>query len=97
MQQGFLNRGIIESRELPPNTPRWDGARSSAGMAIRIGNALRRPFRRCPGSQATEVQIAGVLHNTRPIEGVQEDVVELLTPSRAWCSKLHNRRRRCSI
>jgi len=35
-------------------------------------------FRRCPDFAATEVQIAGVLHEYSTIEGVQEDVVDIL-------------------
>src|SRR5260370_22887122 len=44
-----------------------------------------------PGFAATEVQIAGVLHEYSPIEGVQEDVVDILLNLKGVVLKLHNR------
>lgn len=49
------------------------------GFGHTIGNALRRILISCmPGSVITEVSIDGVLHEYSTIEGVQEDVVNIL-------------------
>ncbi len=49
------------------------------GFGHTLGNALRRILlSSIPGSAVTEVQIAGVVHEYTSIEGVQEDVVEIL-------------------
>ncbi|SVE08369.1 uncharacterized protein METZ01_LOCUS461223, partial [marine metagenome] len=49
------------------------------GFGYTLGNALRRVLlSSLPGYAITEVQIDGVLHEYTTIEGVQEDVVEIL-------------------
>ena len=49
------------------------------GFGHTLGNALRRVLlSSMPGSAVTEVDIDGVLHEYTSIEGVQEDVVEVL-------------------
>ncbi|MGV6817205.1 MAG: DNA-directed RNA polymerase subunit alpha [Thiotrichales bacterium] len=49
------------------------------GFGHTLGNALRRILlSSIPGCAITEAQIAGVLHEYTSIEGVQEDVVEIL-------------------
>jgi len=49
------------------------------GFGYTLGNALRRVLlSSLPGSAITEVQIDGVLHEYTTIDGVQEDVVEIL-------------------
>jgi len=49
------------------------------GFGHTLGNALRRILlSSIPGSAVTEVQITGVVHEYTSIEGVQEDVVEIL-------------------
>ena len=48
----------------------------------------------CPrwwGYAATEVTIAGVLHEYSSIDGVQEDVVSILLNLKGVVFKLHNR------
>jgi DNA-directed RNA polymerase subunit alpha len=45
-----------------------------------------------PGSAVTEVKIAGVLHEYSSIDGVQEDVVEILLNLKGLVLKLHNAR-----
>jgi DNA-directed RNA polymerase subunit alpha len=44
-----------------------------------------------PGFAATEVTIAGVLHEYSSIDGVQEDVVNILLNLKGVVFKLHNR------
>ena len=49
------------------------------GFGYTLGNALRRVLlSSLPGSAITEVQIEGVLHEYTTIDGIQEDVVEIL-------------------
>ena len=49
------------------------------GFGHTLGNALRRVLlSSMPGCAVTEVEIEGVLHEYTSIEGVQEDVVEIL-------------------
>ena len=49
------------------------------GFGHALGNALRRILlSSMPGCAVTEVEIDGVLHEYSAIEGVQEDVIEIL-------------------
>ena len=49
------------------------------GFGHTLGNALRRVLlSSMPGAAITEVEIEGVLHEYTSIEGVQEDVVDIL-------------------
>ena len=49
------------------------------GFGYTLGNAMRRVLlSSLPGSAITEVRIDGVLHEYTTIDGVQEDVVEIL-------------------
>jgi DNA-directed RNA polymerase subunit alpha len=62
------------------------------GYGHTLGNALRRVLlSSMPGFAATEVQISGVLHEYSTIEGVQEDVVDILLNLKGVVLKLHNR------
>jgi DNA-directed RNA polymerase subunit alpha len=52
---------------------------SERGYGHTLGNALRRILlSSMPGFAPTEVKISGVLHEYSTIDGVQEDVVDLL-------------------
>ena len=49
------------------------------GFGHTLGNALRRILlSSMPGCAVVEVEIDGVLHEYSAIEGVQEDVIEIL-------------------
>src|SRR3989442_11343897 len=62
------------------------------GYGQPLGNALGRGLlSSMPGFAATEVQIAGVLHEYSTIDGVQEDVVDILLNLKGIVLKLHNR------
>ena len=61
------------------------------GYGHTLGNALRRILlSSMPGFAPTEVKIAGVLHEYSSIDGVQEDVVEILLNLKGLVLKLHN-------
>ncbi len=63
------------------------------GYGHTLGNALRRILlSSMPGFAVTEVKIAGVLHEYSSIDGVQEDVVEILLNLKGLVLKLHGAR-----
>ena len=62
------------------------------GFGHTLGNALRRVLlSSMPGSAVTEVDIDGVLHEYSSIEGVQEDVVEILLNLKDLAISMHTR------
>jgi DNA-directed RNA polymerase subunit alpha len=62
------------------------------GFGYTLGNALRRILlSSMPGSAVTEVKIEGVLHEYSTIEGVQEDVIEILLNLKSLALTLHGR------
>lgn len=62
------------------------------GYGHTLGSALRRILlSSLPGAAVTEVEIDGVLHEYSAIEGVQEDVIEILLNLKNLAIKLHNR------
>lgn len=62
------------------------------GFGHTLGNALRRVLlSSMPGFAITEVQIEGVLHEYTAIEGVQEDVVDILLNLKNVAVRLHAR------
>jgi DNA-directed RNA polymerase subunit alpha len=62
------------------------------GYGHTLGNALRRILlSSMPGYAPTEVKISGVLHEYSTIEGVQEDVVDILLNLKGLVLKLHSR------
>ncbi len=76
---GFLKPRIIDVEALGPFHARVLMEPFERGYGHTLGNALRRVLlSSMPGFAATEVQIAGVLHEYSTIEGVQEDVVDIL-------------------
>ena len=59
-----------------------------------MGNALRRVLlSSMPGAAIVEAEIEGVLHEYTSIEGVQEDVVEVLLNLKAVAIRMHSRDR----
>jgi DNA-directed RNA polymerase subunit alpha len=61
------------------------------GYGHTLGNALRRILlSSMPGSAITEVEIEGVLHEYSAIEGVQEDVIEILLNLKGVAIILHD-------
>ncbi len=64
------------------------------GFGHTLGNALRRVLlSSMPGCAVTQVDIDGVLHEYTSIEGVQEDVVEILLNLKELAIKMHARDR----
>ncbi|BAU49882.1 DNA-directed RNA polymerase subunit alpha [Sulfurifustis variabilis] len=62
------------------------------GFGYTLGNALRRILlSSMPGAAITEVKIDGVLHEYSTIEGVQEDVIEILLNLKSLALTMHGR------
>ncbi|MDH4125999.1 MAG: DNA-directed RNA polymerase subunit alpha [Gammaproteobacteria bacterium] len=62
------------------------------GFGHTLGNALRRILlSSMPGAAITEVEIEGVLHEYTSIEGVQEDVVDILLNLKQVAVRMHSR------
>lgn len=62
------------------------------GFGYTLGNALRRVLlSSIPGCAITEVEIDGVLHEYTTIEGMQEDVLELLLNLKDVAIQMHGR------
>jgi DNA-directed RNA polymerase subunit alpha len=60
------------------------------GFGHTLGNALRRVLlSSMTGSAVTEVQIEGVLHEYTTVEGVQEDVTDILLNLKGLAIKMH--------
>lgn len=62
------------------------------GFGHTLGNALRRILlSSMPGCAVVEVEIDGVLHEYSALEGVQEDVIEILLNLKGLAVKMHER------
>ncbi|MCC2656873.1 MAG: DNA-directed polymerase subunit alpha [Panacagrimonas sp.] len=81
--QGFVTE-LLKPREIKvevisPNRARVAMEPLERGFGHTLGNALRRILlSSIPGAAVTEVQIEGVVHEYSAIEGVQEDVIDIL-------------------
>lgn len=75
----FLKPRSITVNEMRQNHAKITLEPLERGFGHTLGNALRRILlSSMPGCAAVEVQIDGVLHEYTGIEGVQEDVIEIL-------------------
>ena len=64
------------------------------GFGHTLGNALRRVLlSSMPGAAIVEVEIDSVLHEYTSLEGVQEDIVEILLNLKAVAIRMHARER----
>ena len=62
------------------------------GFGHTLGNALRRVLlSSIPGSAITSVEIDGVLHEYTAVEGLQEDIVEVLLNLKEVAVRMHSR------
>ena len=88
----FLKPRIIDVQNLSPTHAKVIMEPFERGYGHTLGNALRRILlSSMPGYAATEVKIAGVLHEYSTIEGVQEDVVDVILNLKGVVFRLHNR------
>ncbi len=92
MQTTLLKPKTINVEQLGTNRAKVTLEPFERGYGHTLGNALRRVLlSSMVGHAATEVTIAGVLHEYSSIDGVQEDVVNILLNLKGVVFKLHNR------
>ena len=92
MQANLLKPKAIHVEQLSANRAKVTLEPFERGYGHTLGNALRRVLlSSMVGYAATEVTIAGVLHEYSSIDGVQEDVVNILLNLKGVVFKLHNR------
>jgi DNA-directed RNA polymerase subunit alpha len=92
MQTALLKPRIVEVEQLGPSHARVVMEPFERGYGHTLGNALRRVLlSSMVGYAPTEVQISGVVHEYSTMDGVREDVVDLLLNLKGVVFKLHNR------
>jgi len=88
----FLKPRNIDVETLGPNHAKVIMEPFERGYGHTLGNALRRILlSSMAGYAPTEVQITGVVHEYSTIDGVREDVVDILLNLKGVVFKLHNR------
>ncbi|MDH4133828.1 MAG: DNA-directed RNA polymerase subunit alpha [Gammaproteobacteria bacterium] len=75
----FLKPRLVDVQTLGPTHAKITLEPLERGFGYTLGNALRRILlSSMPGAAIVEARIEGVLHEYSAIEGVQEDVIEIL-------------------
>ncbi|MDP2793592.1 MAG: DNA-directed RNA polymerase subunit alpha [Sulfurisoma sp.] len=88
----LLKPRIIDVQTLSPVHARVVMEPFERGYGHTLGNALRRILlSSMPGTAPTEVSIDGVLHEYSTLEGVREDVVDIVLNLKGVVLKMHNR------
>lgn len=89
----LLKPRIIDVQSASPVQARVTMEPFERGFGHTLGNALRRILlSSLPGHAATEVTIENVLHEYSTLDGVREDIVDLLMNLKGVVFKLHNNR-----
>ena len=92
MQTNLLKPKTINVEQLGHNRAKVVLEPFERGYGHTLGNAIRRVLlSSMVGYAVTEVTIAGVLHEYSSVDGVQEDVVNILLNLKGVVFKLHNR------
>ena len=92
MLNNLLKPKTINVEQLGANRAKVTLEPFERGYGHTLGNALRRVLlSSMTGHAPTEVTIAGVVHEYSSIDGVQEDVVNILLNLKGVVFKLHNR------
>jgi DNA-directed RNA polymerase subunit alpha len=88
----LLKPRIIDVQQIGPSHAKITMEPFERGYGYTLGNALRRILlSSMPGYAPTEVKIAGVLHEYSTIDGVREDVVDILLNLKGIVLKLNSR------
>src|SRR5690554_1746805 len=89
---GFLKPRSIEVEPITSHHAKIVMEPFERGFGHTLGNALRRILlSSMTGYAPTEVQMTGVVHEYSTLEGVREDVVDILLNLKGVVFKLHNR------
>ena len=88
----LLTPRVVDVRQVAADTAKVVIEPLDRGFGHTLGNALRRVLlSSMPGCAVTEVEIEGVLHEYTTIEGVQEDVTEILLNLKGLAIRMHSR------
>lgn len=88
----FLKPRLVDVRQVGTNSAKITIEPLDRGFGHTLGNALRRVLlSSMPGCAITEVEIDGVLHEYTTIEGVQEDVTEIMLNLKGLAIRMHAR------
>jgi len=88
----FLRPRAVKVQPLGTNRARVTVEPFERGFGHTLGNALRRVLlSSMPGAAIVEAEIDGVLHEYTSIEGVQEDVVDILLNLKGIAIRMHAR------
>lgn len=89
---GLLKPRLVEVVSESPNHSRIVIEPLERGFGHSLGNALRRVLlSSIPGCTVTEVEIQGVQHEYTTIDGVQEDVIDILLNLKQIAVVLHSK------
>jgi len=88
----FLKPRIVDVQAVTGNHARVTLEPLERGFGHTLGNALRRILlSSMPGAAIVNAEIDGVLHEYSTIEGVQEDVIDILLNLKKVALRMHNR------
>ena len=88
----FLKPNVISVENINNARARVTLEPLERGFGYTLGNALRRILlSSLPGAAVTAVKIDGVLHEYGAIEGVQEDVIDILLNLKGLAIRMHSR------
>ncbi|HEY5601580.1 MAG TPA: DNA-directed RNA polymerase subunit alpha [Gammaproteobacteria bacterium] len=88
----FLKPSIVSVQQVNDRLAKVTLEPLERGFGHTLGNALRRILlSSLQGSAVTEVQIDGVLHEYSTIDGVQEDVIDILLNLKGLALVMHSR------
>ncbi len=88
----FLRPRLVEAKTIDKQHSRITIEPLERGFGHTLGNALRRiMLSSMPGCAVTEVRIEGVLHEYSTLEGVQEDVIDILMNLKSLPIIMHDR------
>ena len=86
-----IERPKIECVELTEDYGKFVVEPLERGFGTTLGNSLRRVLlSSLPGVAASSIKIDGVLHEFSTVEGVKEDVTEIVLNIKELCVKLHS-------
>ncbi len=87
----FLTPRIVEVNNISPVHAKVVMEPFERGFGYTLGNALRRVLlSSIPGCSPTKVNISGVVHEYSTLDGIQEDVVDLILNIKGIIIKIHN-------
>mgnify|MGYP003343569831 FL=1 len=88
----YLKPRVVDVEVISPLRARVTLEPMERGFGYTLGNALRRVLlSSIPGYAITEVKIDGVVHEYSTIDGVQEDVVDILLNLKSVALKLNSK------